>query len=55
MALDEPQENEKTTPINGLDVLISDDIKMFADRGLIDYIKSPYGEGFDIDAGYGSC
>jgi Fe-S cluster assembly iron-binding protein IscA len=48
LALDEPNENEDTTQINGIDVLISDAVKPFADRNTIDYVNSPYGEGFAV-------
>ena len=55
LALDEPNENEETTQINGIDVLISDAVKAFADRNTIDYVNSPDGEGFIIAPGYGYC
>ena len=48
LALDEPNENEDTTQINGVDVLISDAVKAFADRNTIDYVNLPGGEGFII-------
>ena len=48
LALDEPNENEDATQINGIDVLISDAVKPFADRNTIDYVNSPYGEGFAV-------
>ena len=56
LALDEPNENEDTTQINGIDVLISDSVKALADNNTIDYVNSPYGEGFIIaPAGYTGC
>ena len=56
LALDEPNENEETTQVNGIDVLISDTVKAFADRNTIDYVNSPDGEGFTItSAGHTSC
>jgi Fe-S cluster assembly iron-binding protein IscA len=56
LALDEPNENEDTTQVNGIDVLISDAVKAFADRNTIDYVNSPYGEGFIIaPAGHIYC
>ena len=48
LALDEPGENENTTNVNGIDVLISEDVKPTAELNKIDYIKSPDGEGFVI-------
>jgi Fe-S cluster assembly iron-binding protein IscA len=56
LALDEPNENEDTIQVNGIDVLISDAVKPFADTNTIDYVNSPYGEGFIIaPAGYTYC
>jgi Fe-S cluster assembly iron-binding protein IscA len=49
LALDEPGENEETTQINGLDVLIADMVKPFSDGNTIDYRQSIEGEGFVID------
>ena len=48
LALDEPNENEDTTHINGIDVLISNAIKAFTDGNTIDYVNLPDGEGFII-------
>ena len=48
LALDEPNENEDTIQVNGIDVLISDEVKPTANVNKIDYIKSPHGEGFII-------
>lgn len=55
LALDEPETNEKPVPVNGLDVLISEEIKAIAERTVVDYIKSPMGEMFDIDTGLSGC
>ncbi len=49
LALDELKENEKTTQVNGIDVLISDEVKLYSDGNMIDYIKSAEGEGFVIN------
>lgn len=48
LALDEPKENEETININGIDVLISEDVKPVASDNRVDYITSPEGEGFII-------
>ncbi len=53
MALDEPEANEATIPVNGLDVLMSDVVQDLAGQTVIDYIVEPYGEGFIIDDGRG--
>ena len=50
MALDEPNENEEMTQINGIDVLISNEVKPFADRNRVDYLNLPHGEGFIISS-----
>jgi len=56
MALDELNNNETATKINGLDVLISDEVKGFAERSEIDYISGPHREGFTIGrAGRSGC
>ncbi len=51
LVLDEPQGNETAIPINGIDVLISDEVKAFVEGNTIDYVKEPYREGFTIGAG----
>jgi Fe-S cluster assembly iron-binding protein IscA len=56
LALDEPKEDEDTIQVNGIDVLISDAVKPFADANTIDYVNLPDGEGFIIaPAGYTYC
>ena len=57
LALDEPNENEETTQVNGIDVLISDAVKALAGRNTIDYVSLPDGEGFIIapESGCGYC
>ena len=49
LALDELKENEETTQVNGIDLLISDEAKPYSDGNTIDYIQSTDGEGFVID------
>ncbi len=48
LALDELKEKEETTRINGIDVLISDEVKPLSEGNTIDYIKSTDGEGFVV-------
>jgi len=55
LALDEPNENEEITQINGIDVLISKEVKPFADKNRIDYLNSPAGEGFIISSAEQTC
>ena len=49
LALDELKENEETTHVNGIDLLISDKVKPYSDGNKIDYIQATDGEGFVID------
>jgi Fe-S cluster assembly iron-binding protein IscA len=48
MALEEPKENEKTVIVNGIDLLIWDEIKPYTDKSTIDYIDDPEKSGFTI-------
>ena len=48
LALDELKENEETIQVNSIDLLMSDDVKPYADGNTLDYIQSPEGEGFVI-------
>jgi len=56
LALDEPQADEKSIQVDGLDLLITDEIKRYADMSTVDYISNEYGEGFTVKiAGYTEC
>ena len=59
MALDEPEKDEKSYNINGVDVLIADYAIPFVDDTTVDYVTESRGEGFVIsnqDCGQGcSC
>lgn len=55
LALDEPNENEAAIEINGIDVLISSEVRSFTDGNKLDYVTSPYGEGFSISGGASCC
>jgi Fe-S cluster assembly iron-binding protein IscA len=56
LTLDEPYINETPVHINGIDVLITDDVKIYAEGKLVDYIRTAYDEGFTIDRpGYSNC
>jgi Fe-S cluster assembly iron-binding protein IscA len=50
MALDEPKDGEVASQVNGVNVLIADEVKGYADNRTIDYVNEPYREGFTIDA-----
>jgi hypothetical protein len=56
LALDEPKDKEITTQVEGLDFLIAEEVKPFADKSRVDYTSGPYGEGFTIRVvGGASC
>jgi Fe-S cluster assembly iron-binding protein IscA len=55
LALDEPTANEAATPIDGIDVLISEELKSFVDKGTIDYKTEAWRKGFTIKSGGQSC
>ena len=57
LALDEPTENEQTIPVNGVDVLIADEVKPFASGNVVDYIESSEGKGFIVrsESGQSCC
>lgn len=56
MALDEPNKDERAIQINGIDVLISDEVKSFSKGSTIDYVDEPYSKGFIIEkTGYKGC
>lgn len=55
LALDELNDSEAPVQVNGLEVLISDKVKGFADGSMVDYTKSSYGEGFTIRNSKSSC
>ena len=48
LALDELKENEETIQVNGIDLLMSDEIKPYSEGNTIDYIQSTDEEGFVI-------
>ena len=54
MALDEPEKDEQSVSINGIDVLLADYAKPFIDGTTVDYVKEARGEGFVI-AGQGDA
>ena len=55
MALDEPEKDEQSVSINGVDVLIADYAKPFVDGTTVDYIKEARGEGFVITGQGNAC
>ncbi len=55
LALDEPKADETPIKVNGIDVLVAEMAKPFADNATVDYVKEPYGEGFTITDSEASC
>jgi Fe-S cluster assembly iron-binding protein IscA len=56
LTLDEPKKDETAVQINGVDVLISDEVKGISEGNKIDYVNHFYRKGFIIArTGYGSC
>jgi len=55
MALDEPEQDEQPTSINGIDVLIADVVKPFTEGNTLDYVNYPDGEGFVLAPEGGSA
>jgi Fe-S cluster assembly iron-binding protein IscA len=51
LALDEPNEKE-TIKADGIDILVTEDTRGYAESSLVDYTSSIYGEGFTIHTGY---
>jgi Fe-S cluster assembly iron-binding protein IscA len=55
MALDEPSENEQTVEVDGIDVLITDDVKPYASGNVLDWVDAYGDEGFTLQPESGSC
>ena len=55
MVLDEPDKNEQSLTINGIDVLVDDYERNFIDGTVIDYVKETRGEGFIINNSGSAC
>ena len=56
LALDELRDDENAVNVDGLDILISDDVKRFADMSTIDFVSDGYRQGFTISiAGHSGC
>jgi Fe-S cluster assembly iron-binding protein IscA len=48
LALEEPNNGENAIQVNGIDVLISDEVKNFAESVKVDYVSDLGQEGFSI-------
>lgn len=54
VALDEPREEEQTVPADGLDILVSDEVKPYASGNILDWVQAFGGEGFVLQPESGS-
>jgi Fe-S cluster assembly iron-binding protein IscA len=55
LALDEPNEGEALTQVNGLDVLVAEEAQPFVDGSQVDFVTTPYGDRFIIRAHSAGC
>jgi Fe-S cluster assembly iron-binding protein IscA len=55
LALDEPEEDERSIEINGINVLVSEGLENLVDGTKIDYVVQPEGEGFVMTGRNNSC
>ncbi|MDY6912528.1 MAG: hypothetical protein SVM79_09245 [Chloroflexota bacterium] len=55
LALDGPRENEQTVKIDGVEILVNDDALPYVPGNVIDYARSPQGDGFTIYSESGRC
>lgn len=46
VALDEPRENEQILPADGIDILVSDEVKPYASGSVLEWTTGFMGEGF---------
>jgi Fe-S cluster assembly iron-binding protein IscA len=55
LALDEPEKDEQPVLINGINVLVEDLVRPFAENAIVDYVKDQYQEGFLIKTDGDCC
>ncbi len=55
MALDEPSENEQAVEVDGIDILIADDVKPYASGNVLDWVETYGDAGFTLQPESGSC
>lgn len=55
VALDEPSEEEQTVPADGLEILVSDEVKPYVPGNVLDWVQAFGGEGFVLAPESGSC
>jgi Fe-S cluster assembly iron-binding protein IscA len=55
VALDEPKQNEKSTSIDGVEILIDEAARPFFEGAKVDYGKSWFKEGFTVSSAGLSC
>ena len=55
LALDEPQQDDETLRIEGIDILVDKRALPYAADSTVDYIDSLWGKGFTIQPAYGGA
>ena len=55
MALDEPQNGDKTFKVEELDILVDQRAAPYAGESTVDFIDSFWGKGFTIRPAYGGA
>ena len=48
MTLDEPKKDEVPFQVDGIDVLIENNVRSYAEDNTVDYVTGPRGTGFAI-------
>jgi Fe-S cluster assembly iron-binding protein IscA len=55
MALDEPNDKEKTVNLGGLEILIAEEVTPYTAEQVVDYVDSRLGKGFVIRRASGAA
>jgi Fe-S cluster assembly iron-binding protein IscA len=55
LTLDEPNAGEELTQVNGIDLLVAEEARPYADGSQVDFVTTPYGNRFIIRAQHGGC
>ena len=55
LALDEPNDTEESVTINGLEILMNDQVAPYTAQQTVDYVDTRQGKGFLIRRGGGAA
>ena len=55
LVLDELKDEKETVAVNGIDLMIAENVVSFTEGHEIDYIKNDYAQGFSIAPTTGGC